>query len=222
MSVGVMKGSVEKVKFRDLHVLHTRVWSWHNRCPVDIQKDSVSDQHVSDYPSGPHNFIFVFVYYESKNQELNRRLIYECRCDERLKVKTEESTRLSYTWITRGTGSLEHQDTLNRREVDECDGCVRSWRERCVVYIQGNTSFCSLRENITQSSTSTGRSTRHGGSGTGHWYNTQTELVVVIIRVKRELKRVYRNGCRYHEILTMKQDLKRLTHTELQIQLLKF
>jgi hypothetical protein len=29
--------------------------------------------------------------------ELNRRLIYECRCDERLKAKAEGSTRLAYT-----------------------------------------------------------------------------------------------------------------------------
>ena len=32
-----------------------------------------------------------------KKRELNRRLIYECRCDERLKVKDEGSTRLTYT-----------------------------------------------------------------------------------------------------------------------------
>ena len=29
-----------------------------------------------------------FVYYETIKQELNRRRIYECRCDDRLKAKT--------------------------------------------------------------------------------------------------------------------------------------
>ena len=36
-------------------------------------------------------------YYESIKRELKRRLIYEYRCDERLKTKNEESTRLSHT-----------------------------------------------------------------------------------------------------------------------------
>ncbi len=35
-----------------------------------------------------------FVYYESIKRTLKRRLIYEYRCDERLKTKNEESTRL--------------------------------------------------------------------------------------------------------------------------------
>jgi hypothetical protein len=34
------------------------------------------------------------VYYESINRELKTRPIYECRCDERLKTKVEESSRL--------------------------------------------------------------------------------------------------------------------------------
>ena len=38
-----------------------------------------------------------FVYYESINRDLKTRPIYECRCDERLKTKDEESTRLVYT-----------------------------------------------------------------------------------------------------------------------------
>ncbi len=38
-----------------------------------------------------------FVYYELIKRELNKRLIFECRCDTRLKSKTEGSTRLSYT-----------------------------------------------------------------------------------------------------------------------------
>ncbi len=33
-----------------------------------------------------------FVYYESMKRELKTRPMYECRCDERLKTKVEEST----------------------------------------------------------------------------------------------------------------------------------
>ncbi len=36
----------------------------------------------------------VSVYYEPTKRELNKRLIYECRCDERLKVKPERFTNL--------------------------------------------------------------------------------------------------------------------------------
>ena len=39
----------------------------------------------------------IVVYYESIKRELKTRPIYECRCDERIKPKGEESTRLSYT-----------------------------------------------------------------------------------------------------------------------------
>jgi hypothetical protein len=37
------------------------------------------------------------LYYESINRDLKTRPVYECRCDERLKTKAEESTRLVYT-----------------------------------------------------------------------------------------------------------------------------
>ncbi len=45
------------------------------------------------------------VYNESIKRELKSRPICECRCDERLKTKTEESTRLPYTG---SLGELEH------------------------------------------------------------------------------------------------------------------
>jgi hypothetical protein len=35
------------------------------------------------------------VYYETIRRELNKGLIYECRCDERRKSKVERSTRLT-------------------------------------------------------------------------------------------------------------------------------
>ncbi len=47
----------------------------------------------------------IVVYYESRNRELKTRPIYECRYDERLKTKSEKSTRLVYTGLI---GELEH------------------------------------------------------------------------------------------------------------------
>jgi hypothetical protein len=41
--------------------------------------------------------------------------IYECRCDERLKTKTEKSTRLAYTGLH---GELEHLK-IKTRLIDE-------------------------------------------------------------------------------------------------------
>jgi hypothetical protein len=59
MSVGVMKDY--KLKLRDLRAQTLGCWSW----------------------SGCY-FEFLF-YYESRKRELKTRLIYEDRCDERLK-----------------------------------------------------------------------------------------------------------------------------------------
>jgi hypothetical protein len=41
--------------------------------------------------------------------------MYECRCDERLKSKAEESTRLAYTGLI---VELEHQ-TIETKLIDE-------------------------------------------------------------------------------------------------------
>jgi hypothetical protein len=49
----------------------------------------------------------VFVYYEAIQRELKRRLINECRYDERLKVKPEGSTRLVYTGLCGVLGRLK-------------------------------------------------------------------------------------------------------------------
>ncbi len=63
----------------------------------------------------------LFIYYETIKQELDKRLIFECRCDERLKVQVEGSTRLVYTGLNRqlerGTGTPKDRDEVNRREV---------------------------------------------------------------------------------------------------------
>jgi hypothetical protein len=50
-------------------------------------------------------FDSIFVYYESRKRELKTKPIYECRCDERLKTKSDKSTRLVYTGLL---GELEH------------------------------------------------------------------------------------------------------------------
>ena len=57
----------------------------------------------------------VIVYYESRMRELKSRPIYECRHDERLKTKAEESTRLAYTGLL---GELEHLK-IKTRLIDE-------------------------------------------------------------------------------------------------------
>ncbi len=57
------------------------------------------------------------VYYEEITRELKRILIYECRCNERLKAKVEGSTHLGYTCVPRGTGTAKDRDEVKRREV---------------------------------------------------------------------------------------------------------
>ena len=53
--------------------------------------------------------------YESMKRKLKTRPLYECRCDERLKTKAEESTRLTYTGLL---GELEHLK-IETRLIDE-------------------------------------------------------------------------------------------------------
>ncbi len=52
-------------------------------------------------------------------------VIYECRDDERLKFKVEESTRLVYTWLI---GELEHLKVKTRL----LDGKFASVMGECV------------------------------------------------------------------------------------------
>ena len=70
----------------------------------------------------------LFVYYESIKRELKRRLIYEYRGDERLKTKSEKSTRLVYTGLF---GELEHLK-IKSRLIDEMFVCVMG---ECVLFI---------------------------------------------------------------------------------------
>ena len=55
------------------------------------------------------------VYYETMNREINRRRMYECRCDERINTKTEGSTGLTYNGLS---GGLEHLK-IETRLMDE-------------------------------------------------------------------------------------------------------
>jgi hypothetical protein len=66
------------------------------------------------------------VYYETIKRKLNKRLIYECRCDERLKTKPEGSTRLTYTGLR---GGLEHLK-IETRLIDERFASVMG---QCVI-----------------------------------------------------------------------------------------
>ena len=64
----------------------------------------------------------MFVYYEEIKREVDRILIYECRCNERLKAKAEGSTRLAYTGLR---GGLEHLKIVTRLRGNgfwECEG----------------------------------------------------------------------------------------------------
>jgi hypothetical protein len=56
------------------------------------------------------------VHYESIKRELKIRPIYECRCDERLKTKVEEFTRVTYTGLLRG---LEQHLKIETRLIEE-------------------------------------------------------------------------------------------------------
>jgi hypothetical protein len=63
----------------------------------------------------------ICVYYESIKREVKRRLIYEYRCDERLKTKNEESILLVDTGVV---VELEQRKTKTRLK-DEKFASVR-------------------------------------------------------------------------------------------------
>jgi hypothetical protein len=60
------------------------------------------------------------VYYEAIKRELYRRLIYEGRCDERLKAKAED-LHASHTLGCAGNWNTKDRDDVTSREVCECD-----------------------------------------------------------------------------------------------------
>ena len=62
------------------------------------------------------HFFSVFVYYESIKRALNQRLIFEYRCDARLKAKAEGSTRLDYISKRKKFFFPLKRNTQNRQE----------------------------------------------------------------------------------------------------------
>ena len=70
-----------------------------------------------------------FVYYEEIKRELNRILIYECRCDERLRTEAEGSTRLTYTGLHGFHEGLEHLKIETRLR----DERFESVKGECVI-----------------------------------------------------------------------------------------
>ena len=65
------------------------------------------------------------------NRHLQTRPIYECRCDERLKTKAEESTRLVYTGFH---GGLEHLK-IETRLIDESFASVMCDLDACLLFV---------------------------------------------------------------------------------------
>jgi hypothetical protein len=101
-------------------------------------------------PTGNHRQMF-FVYYEEIKRELKREYlsmsIYDCRCNEKLKVKNDGSTRHSGL-----LGELEHLK-IETRLIGEnfvCVWWVSVWSRiyRCVVDIQDNPSWFIPDENV--------------------------------------------------------------------------
>ncbi len=124
--------------YRTTHLVQsTRQWC----CPVSSYQSTVL---LEDGLLSPHKLSHLrwskIVYYETIKRELNKRLIYECRCDERLKAKTERSTCLAYTVLRGGQWSSTIVDLTRkkkkvmehtRREVKEenvsCSGLCPWW-----------------------------------------------------------------------------------------------
>jgi hypothetical protein len=70
-------------------------------------------------------FEFLFVSFGEIKRELNRRLIYEYRCDERLRAKAEGSTRLTYTGFRGGLEHLKIETRLRDERFESLKGeCV--------------------------------------------------------------------------------------------------
>ena len=62
------------------------------------------------------------VYYESIKRELKIIPIYECRYDERLKAKSKESTRLTYTGLLGGLKHLKIETRLIDEKIENVMG----------------------------------------------------------------------------------------------------
>ena len=94
-----------------------------NETPTPPKSHTHPSHEYDGYGEGADSETYV-VYYESIKRDLKIRGIYECRCDERLKPKDDESTSdmTRIHWVARGTGIPKDRDEVNRRDVCECDG----------------------------------------------------------------------------------------------------
>jgi hypothetical protein len=77
---------------------------------INLNLDGARQENWTYSYTGTH-----FIYYESRKGESKTKPVYECRCDERIKTKTETSTRLSYTGLH---GELENIK-IKTRLIDE-------------------------------------------------------------------------------------------------------
>ena len=67
----------------------------------------------------------MFVYYEEIKRELKGIHIYGCRCNERLKSKSEGSKHLVYTGLSGGLGHLKIETRLRVERFESVRGkCV--------------------------------------------------------------------------------------------------
>jgi hypothetical protein len=105
MNTQRVEGRVERSRGMETLIPDSKYWlrSIRPADPLRLSKQSI-------------RFLIRFfgVYHESIKRELMRRLIHEFRCIERLKAKAEGSTRLTYIGITRGTGTPENRNEVNR------------------------------------------------------------------------------------------------------------
>jgi hypothetical protein len=69
----------------------------------------------------PFTKVFV-VYYEEIKRELQKILIYECRCNARLKATAEGSTRLAYTGLRGGLEYLKTETRLRGERLEVVKG----------------------------------------------------------------------------------------------------
>jgi hypothetical protein len=103
----------------------------------------------------------MFVYYETIKRELNKRLVYECRCNERLKAKVEGSTCLVYTFVSENRvdevfyyESIKRE--LQRRLIHEyrCDERLKTKTEQStrladtglVVELEHRSEYCVTKK----------------------------------------------------------------------------
>ena len=76
----------------------------------------------------PEMIVILVVYYEETKRELKKILlclIYECRCNERLKAKAEGSRRLAYNGLREGLEHLKIKTRLRGGRFESVKGeCV--------------------------------------------------------------------------------------------------